>query len=225
MQYLKSSSKEEILQLQNNWQSYFTIFWEKSHPSRIKGCNNYPPIQTERESSNLCIISRWEDLCKGPIERLNEHLEQSELLPGSHCVFRKDRGTTNIIFKQDSFKMSGTEFGLLHDFCRTYQSICHSQSGGNLDTYSKVSRSCQIHSNGAAVPRWYACKGQNDGEFSDPFRVTNGFRQDCVLAVHCSAWCFRPCSQMLSRMVIFIYLLKSLYYSKIDTFFYPRKVK
>ena len=107
----------------------------------------------------------------------------------------------------------------LHDFCRTYQSICHSQSGGNLETYSKVSRSCQIHSNGAAVPRWYACKGSNYGEFSDPFRVTNWFRQDCVLAVHCSAWCFRPCSQMLSRMVILIYLLNSLYSSKIDTFF------
>ena len=26
---------------------------KKSHPSRIQGCNNYPPIQKERESSNL----------------------------------------------------------------------------------------------------------------------------------------------------------------------------
>ena len=26
---------------------------KRSHPSRIQGCNNYPPIQKERESSNL----------------------------------------------------------------------------------------------------------------------------------------------------------------------------
>ena len=48
--------------------------------------------------------------------------------------------------------------------------------------YGKVWLSCQIHSNGAAVPRWYACKGPNDGEFSDPFPVTNRVKQDCVLA-------------------------------------------
>ena len=33
--------------------SYLTLCGEKSHPSRIQGCNNYPPIQKERESSSL----------------------------------------------------------------------------------------------------------------------------------------------------------------------------
>ena len=29
---------------------------KRSHPSRIQGCNNYPPIQKERESSSVTII-------------------------------------------------------------------------------------------------------------------------------------------------------------------------
>ena len=57
-----------------------------------------------------------------------------------------------------------------------------SQSWGTLENYGKVWLSCQIHSNGAAVPWWYARKGQNDGEFSDPFPVTNGVKKGCVLA-------------------------------------------
>ena len=43
---------------------------KRSHPSRIQGCNNYPPFQKERESSSLWQSSRhlffvnsWEDPC------------------------------------------------------------------------------------------------------------------------------------------------------------------
>ena len=32
------------------------------------------------------------------LNRLNEHLEQSRLLPASQCGYRKDRRTTDIIF-------------------------------------------------------------------------------------------------------------------------------
>ena len=59
---------------------------KRSHPSRIQGCINYLHIQTKRESSSLwpslghlSIASCWEDPCKSPTERLNEHLEQSGL--------------------------------------------------------------------------------------------------------------------------------------------------
>ena len=48
---------------------------KRSHPSRIQGCNNYPPIQKERESSSLWqssrhlfIVNCWEDPCYGPTE-------------------------------------------------------------------------------------------------------------------------------------------------------------
>ena len=43
---------------------------KRSHPSRIQGCNNYPPIQKERKSSSLWqssrhlfIVNCWEDSC------------------------------------------------------------------------------------------------------------------------------------------------------------------
>ena len=41
-----------------------------------------------------------------------------------------------------------------------------------MEKYGKVWLSCHIQSNGAV----------NDGEFSDPFPVTNGVKQGCVLA-------------------------------------------
>ena len=62
--------KTEALQLQRNWQSYFTLYEEKK-PS----LKNYWPIQTERESSglwqssgHLFIVDCWEDPCKSPTE-------------------------------------------------------------------------------------------------------------------------------------------------------------
>ena len=45
---------------------------------------------------------------------------------------------------------------------------------------------------------------QNDGEFSDPFPVTNGVKQGCVLASILFSMMF---SAMLSRMVTMVYLL------------------
>ena len=39
-------------------------------------------------------------LAKVLLNRLNEHLEQSGLLPESQCGFRKDRGTTDMIFTE-----------------------------------------------------------------------------------------------------------------------------
>ena len=46
---------------------------------------------------------------------------------------------------------------------------------------------------------------QNDGEFSDPFPVTNGIKQGLSKALF--SMMFLPCLQMLSRMVTMVYLL------------------
>ena len=40
----------------------------------------------------------WEDSGKILLNRLNVHLDQSGLIPESHCGFRKDRGTIDMIF-------------------------------------------------------------------------------------------------------------------------------
>ena len=59
------------------------------------------------------------------LNRLNEHLERSGLLPESQCGFKKNRGTIDMIFtaRQLQDKMPGTECGPLHDLCRPYQRI------------------------------------------------------------------------------------------------------
>ena len=78
--------------------------------------------------------------------------------------------------------MPGTECGPLHDLCRPYEKHLTQSVMRDFEKYGKIWLSCQIHSNGAAVQRWYTCKGQNDGEFSDPFPVSNGVKQCRVLA-------------------------------------------
>ena len=50
-------------------------------------------------------------------------------------------------------------------------------------------------------------RAQNDGEFSNPFPVTNGVKQGYVLASTLFSMMFSACSQMLSRMVTMVYLL------------------
>ena len=59
------------------------------------------------------------------LNRLNEHFEQSGLLPGSQFGFRKDRGTIgqDLHSKAALREMLGSECGPPHDLCRPYQSI------------------------------------------------------------------------------------------------------
>ena len=107
--------------------------------------------------------------------------------------------------KTASREMPGTERGPLHDVCWPYQSVSHRQSWETVEKYDTVWLSGQIHSSGAAVPRWYSCTGQNDGEFSDLFPMRNGVKQGCVAPTLFSMM-FLPSSWMLSRMVTMVYL-------------------
>ena len=160
MQYLQRSTKVEALQLQRNWQnwqSYFTLcgekksslqqlsFYSKGHP---QVCDNHRGISL--------LSMAWKIIARVLLNRLNEHLERSGLLPESQCGFGKNRGTIDMIF---TARQPGTECGPLHNLCRPYQSIWHGQSWEALENYSKVWLSCLIYSNGAVVPWWYACKG------------------------------------------------------------------
>ena len=48
---------------------------------------------------------------------------------------------------------------------------------------------------------------QNDGGFSDPFPVTNGVKQGCVLAPTLFSMMFSAMLKLLSRKVTMVYLL------------------
>ena len=63
------------------------LFKRKGNPQL---CNNHHGI------SLLSITGKA--LARVLLNRLNEHLEQSGILPESQCGFRKDRGTIDMIF-------------------------------------------------------------------------------------------------------------------------------
>ena len=46
---------------------------------------------------------------------------------------------------------------------------------------------------------------QNDGEFYEPFEVTNGVKQDCVMAPTVFIMMFLPCSWMFFRTVRLVF--------------------
>ena len=118
------------------------------------------------------------------LNRLIEHLEQSGLLPESQCGFRKNRGTIDMIFT-----------------ARQLQEICQEQ---NVDLYISFVNFTKAFDTVSREGPWkimakFGCPAkfialvrqvhdgmlarvQNDGEFSDPFPVTNGVKQGRVLA-------------------------------------------
>ena len=104
-------------------------------------------IHPERESSSLwqpsgisLLSITGKILAKVLLNRLNEHLEQSDVLPESQCGFRKDRGIIDKLHRQTaSREMPGTERGPLHDLTKAFDS----QSWGTLENHGKVRLSCQ----------------------------------------------------------------------------------
>ena len=118
------------------------------------------------------------------MNRLNEHLDKAGLIPESQSGFRKDRGTIDMIFT-----------------ARQLQEKCQEQ---NVDLYmaivdltkafDTVSRDglWKIMAKFGCPPRYIAmvrqfhdgmqARVQNDGEYSEPFPVTNGVKQGCVMA-------------------------------------------
>ena len=126
------------------------LFKRKGNP---QVCDNHRGI------SLLSIAGKI--LARVLLNRLNEHLEQSGLLPESQCGFRKDIGTIDMIFTARQLQEKCQEQNV--DLCMTFVDITKAfdtrQWWGTLEKYGKVWLSCQIHSNGAAVPWWYACKG------------------------------------------------------------------
>ena len=73
--------------------SIIHLFKRKGNPQL---CDNHRGI------SLLSVV--WKVLARILLNRLNEHLEQSGLLPESQCGFRKDRGTIDMSSQQGSFK-------------------------------------------------------------------------------------------------------------------------
>ena len=78
---------------------------KRSHPSRIQGCTiirlfiskGNPQVCDNYRGISLLSIA-GNSLARVLLKRLNEHLQQSGLLPESQCGFKKDRRTIDMIF-------------------------------------------------------------------------------------------------------------------------------
>ena len=105
MQYLQRSTKQEVLQLQRNWQLFHIMWRKEAIPQEFKDATiihlfkrkgNPQVCDNHRGISLLSIAGKI--LARVLLNRLNEHLERSGLLPESQFGFRKNRGTIDMIF-------------------------------------------------------------------------------------------------------------------------------
>ena len=118
------------------------------------------------------------------LNRLNEHLERSGLLSESQCGFKKNRGTINMIFtvRQLQEKCHEQNVDLYMTFVDLTKAFDTVSREGLWKTMAKFGCPAKFI---AMVRQFHddmLARVQNDGEFSDPFPVTNGVKQGCVLA-------------------------------------------
>ena len=135
-------------------------------------------------NTSFFIIHYNVRLCKCLLNRLNAHLDQTGLIPESQCGFRKDRGTIDMIFTARQLQEKCQEQNV--DLYMTFVDLTKA-----FDTVSRDGL-WKIMAKFGCPPRLIAmvwqfhdgmqARVQNDGEFSEPFEVTNGVKQGCVLA-------------------------------------------
>ena len=117
-------------------------------------------------------------------DRLNEHLEQSELLPESQCGFRKNRGTIDMIFTARQLQEKCQEQNV--DLYMNFVDLTKAFDTVNREGLWKIMAKFGCPAKFIAMVRQFhdgmLARVQNDGEFSNPFPVTNGVKQGCILA-------------------------------------------
>ena len=123
-------------------------------------------------------------LAKILLNRLNVHLDQTGLIPESQCGFRKDRGTIDMIFTARQLQEKCQEQNV--DLYMTFVDLTKAFDTVSRDGLWKIMAKFGCPPRFIAMVRQFhddmQSRVQNDGEFSEPFEVTNGVKQGCVLA-------------------------------------------
>ena len=126
----------------------------------------------------------WEDTGKILLNRLNVHLGQKGLIPKSQSGFTKDRGAIDMIFtaRQLQEKCQEQNVGLYMkcvDLTKAFDTV-------SRDGLWKIMVKFGCPPRFKAVVRQFhdgmQARVKNDGEFSEPFMVTKGVEQGCVMA-------------------------------------------
>ena len=144
------------------------LFKRKGNP---QVCDNHRGI------SLLSIAGKI--LARVLLNRLNEHLEQSGLLPESQCGFRKDRGTIDMIFTARQLQEKCQEQNV--DLYITFVDLTKAFDTVSREGLWKIMAKFGCPAKFITMVRQFndgmLARVQNDGEFSDPFPVTNGVKQ------------------------------------------------
>ena len=198
-------------QLREKMTQLFQVMWtQEAAPQDFKDATvvhlykrkgNRQACDNHRGISLLCIAGKV--LARILLNRLNEHME-SGLLPESQCGFRKERGTTDMVFA-----------------ARKLQEKCQEQNVDLYTTFVDLTKAFDtVSRNGLwSIMSKFGCPDRfitmvrqfhdgmqaqvlDNGELSTPFPVTNGVKQGCVLVTvpstpaalkTCSApWTFSP---------------------------------
>nr|VZH93633.1 unnamed protein product [Spirometra erinaceieuropaei] len=117
------------------------------------------------------------------LNRLNNHLEQG-LLPESQCGFRRHRGTTDLIFAARQLQEKCQEmrthlYSTFVDLTKAFDTVNHEglwkimQKFGCPEQFTQMVR--QLHDGMME-------RVTDNGAVSEAFAVTNGVKQECVLA-------------------------------------------
>uniref|UniRef100_K7EZK3 Reverse transcriptase domain-containing protein n=1 Tax=Pelodiscus sinensis TaxID=13735 RepID=K7EZK3_PELSI len=138
-------------------------------------CDNYRGITL------ICVAGKV--LARILLSRLTQHLDQG-LLPECQCGFRKGRGTNDMIFAARQLQEKCQEqnvqlYTVFVDLTKAFDSV--SREGlwkimakfGCPDTFIEMVK--QFHDGMLA-------RVQDHGNYSEPFTVTNGVKQGCILA-------------------------------------------
>ena len=123
-------------------------------------------------------------LAKILLNRLNVHLDQTGLIPESQCGFRKARGTIDMIFTARQLQEKCQEQNV--DLYMTFIDLTKAFDTVSRDGLWKIMAKFGCPPRYIAMVRQFhdgtQARIQNDGEYSEPFPVTNGVKQGCVMA-------------------------------------------
>ena len=140
------------------------LFKRKGNP---QVCDNHRGI------SLLSVAGKI--LARVLLNRLNEHLEQTGLLSESQCGFRKDRGTTDMIFTARQLQEKCEEQNV--DLYMTFVDLTKAFDTVSREGIWKIMAKFGCPAKFIATVRQFhdgmLARVQNDGEFSDQFLVTN----------------------------------------------------
>ena len=121
---------------------------------------------------------------KNLLNRPHVHLYQAGLIPGNPCGFRKDRGTIShdLYSKTASREMSKAKCGPPHGLCRPQNAFGTVSRDGLWKSMAGLGCPPRL----IAMMRQFhddmQTRANNDGEYFEPFPVTNGIKQCCVMA-------------------------------------------